>query len=156
MKPTIATALCWTLPWVAALCTLLVLAHLQPFQISHDGHTVIRWLGATAMIGLAFSGLIRASRYVQREEGKGLAPNWYQDGHLVALVIFWAMFPPAWFFTEYFCLDHRFLAPPLGPGGSPIDHAAVLASATAYANLASKIWAGSSAVIGALLAVARK
>jgi hypothetical protein len=156
MKPTIRIALCWTVPWVVALCSLLVLANLQLFVIDSHIHTIARWSGATLMVALAFAGLVRASRYVSKEEGAGLAANWYQDGNLVALVIFWSMFPPAWFFVEYYCLDAGFFLPKLAADGQPLDRVVTLAAARTYADLAAKIWAGSSAVIGALLAVTRR
>jgi hypothetical protein len=61
---------------------------------------------------------------------------------------FWALFPPLWFFAEYYFVDSGFVAPP--PGTTKED---LLSSLKSYADFASKIWAAVGALLAVLLAL---
>lgn len=58
---------------------------------------------------------------------------------VVIVVAFWTVVPPAWFFFEYYMVDHDWIRnlPMTDPGGRE----AVLASVKTYADYASKVWA---------------
>lgn len=87
----------WTLPWLVLLLVLLLLPSLGA-KIPYEVYRTARHLALLVLIALAVIGLLRAFKLVgwHREQ------PWYTVGFLVALVLFWGLFPPSWFFTEYF------------------------------------------------------
>jgi hypothetical protein len=59
-----------------------------------------------------------------------------------AAIVFWALVPPAWFFAEYWLIDHDYV---LVPNNQKKQY---LESVKTYGDYASKIWA---AVLAAVL-----
>ena len=146
----------WTVPWVALLIGLLFVASFQLVQIPFEPYRWARRVAAAGLVGLAIVGLLFTLEVV----GKEGAP-WYTNSLLVALVLFWGLCPPAWFFTEYYLIDQETL-------GRPADVAKAIAAAASdpatvtklkadylsgvkvYSDLASKVWVA----VGAALATA--
>lgn len=74
---------------------------------------------------------------------------WYTHSPLLSLVVFWALFPPLWFFAEYYFIDSGFVGLP----ASGAKKSEVLASLKVYADFAAKIWAAVGALLAVLLAL---
>ena len=154
----------WTAPWVLLLATLLVCAFAPTVHITHDHYIVARGIAIVAMLVLAFVGLLRALDLVGAQKNQ----PWHTDGFLVALVLFWGLFPPSWFFIEYLLFDRNtFLLPPedqsLYEAAMKAGKVAVaedikaryLASIKPYVDLASKVWVSVGAALGAAIGLAR-
>jgi hypothetical protein len=68
-------------------------------------------------------------------------------GRIACVVAAWALFPPIWFFLEYYGIDNGFVS------NLPLPKDAELASIKDYADYASKIWA---AVLASVLFLVKK
>jgi hypothetical protein len=69
------------------------------------------------------------------------------NARTAAVIVFWGLVPPIWFFAEYYAVDHDWLTSLPGP------KAEMLESIKTYADYASKIWA---AVLAAILFLVKK
>lgn len=117
--------------------------------ISYSCLNALRFVGAGMMVALFVLAVARSI---------GLAENpdaWRSDACLLGLLLFWALFPPSWFFTEYFLIDRDFVylsVPVDGNYNSISDYKSkVLEDAKTYADYASKVWAAAAAVLGVVL-----
>ena len=149
----------WSAFWVVPLIVLYGLTYFTGVQISHGLYQGARLLAVVVMVLLAGFGLLVAFGLV----GSHKADPWYKIAPLVALVIFWGLFPPAWFFTEYLLFDRDTILLPVemldkikaAPAASQAEVAAPfktanLAATKTYADMASKFWVA----VGAALATA--
>jgi hypothetical protein len=147
------TVLMWTVPWVALLVGLLIVSSFTNVRISYAVYTYARRCGAVVLVVLAIVGILRALDLVGKKDDR----PWYTDGYLVALVLFWGLGPPTWFFTEYYLIDQRTLALPdelqLRFAAATDDKvraeilAAYLAATKTYADMAAKIWVAVGAAL---------
>jgi hypothetical protein len=149
----------WSALWVVPLIVLYGLTYFTSVQIPHGVYQGARLLAVVVMVALAGLGLSVAFGLV----GSQKADPWYKIGPLVALVIFWGLFPPAWFFTEYLLFDRDTILLPMemldkikaAPAASQAEvggafKTANLAATKTYADMASKFWLA----VGAALATA--
>lgn len=123
--------------------------------LPYVGYNIIRVLGVIALLVLSVWAFLEASSYVASHQ------PWYTSPLLVSLVIFWALFPPSYFFLEYLSIDNGSLELPkrgvFCTEESRTQYCAYILERTkTYADLASKIWAAVAAVIGATIAAASK
>jgi hypothetical protein len=56
-------------------------------------------------------------------------------------VVIWGLGPPAWFFAEYWMIDHKWILVPSG------QEQIYLSSVKTYSDYASKIWAAVLAIV---------
>jgi hypothetical protein len=120
----------------------------------YGAYRTLRSLGAIVLLGLAFYSIYAVAQLVSQTMATK-APTvpatpapWYTHGIILSLVVFWALFPPLWFFAEYYFVDSGFVALP--PGTTKVD---LLSSLKSYADFASKIWAAVGALLAVLLAL---
>ena len=164
-KVPIGTVFLWTAPWVAVLLGLLIAATFTKAQISYSNYQTIRAIVALLLVGLAVVGILRALELVGTKDDK----PWYTIGFLVALVLFWGLCPPTWFFTEYYLFDQGTLALPdemqkkfdaaklIKDQKAMTEIQAPFLSATKiYADLASKIWVAVGAALATTIGFAKK
>jgi hypothetical protein len=158
----------WTAVWVVSMLMLLFapwIAQSMDMRISplsHSTYLILRTVGILILIAFFAYGLGVAWRYI----GGDATDSWYTNALLVFLVLFWALFPPSWFFLEYFLFDHEIIKLPLDlkcqADGGNIDcakqtlKATYLAETKVYADLASKVWGAVGASLGATIAVAKR
>jgi hypothetical protein len=150
------TVAAWTSPWLLASLALL----LAPFagfpRVTYGVYAGIRGGAFVGLLVLVVAGFVVAWRHVGGHQDQR---PWYTSGFLVSLLIFWAVFPPSWFFLEYMLFDRGQIALPGGATCMPMQTGACadfLARTKIYADLASKIWAAVFAALGAAIAVARR
>lgn len=153
LRHPLRVAFSWTAPWVVLLASLLLLASNSSLAIPYGFHAGFVWLGGLALVMVLFFGLWRAAEYLPIG-GQPRRGFWYSDGHLLAALVFWALFPPAWFFLEYYSVAHGLFQLPAGQDG-PQQVQAWLASYQVYADLGSRVWAGAGALFLLVLAKAR-
>jgi hypothetical protein len=160
-----AAVLFWTLPWVILVLTLLVNAVTVVHPISYDLYVSGRYVVIGAMLAMAVAGLLIALEIVGSHKGD----PWFTVGLLVALVLFWALFPPSWFFVEYLSFDRgAFLLPSdlqeayeAAEQRSDVKamadlRAKHLGETKTYADLASKVWVAVGASLGSAIALTKK
>ncbi len=163
----------WTLAWLVPMLLLLT-ARVLDWKITYDTFTTARSIGVGVLVVLAIAGVLTAWRYVGNNPAVRLlgasAPPWYTNAFLVALVLFWALFPPIWFFAEYFLLDIGGIVLPEGltcknetpdtPWEKKLCTEEIekefLAQSKTYADLAAKVWGGVAASLAGAIALARK
>ena len=155
----------WTIPWVALLFALLLNAILDIYRIPHEAYATARLVAIVSMLILGVVGLLMSLNLV----GSHTADPWYRVPLLVALVLFWGLFPPCWFFVEYLSFDK-------GAFQFPTDLQAAIAAAEAkndmktvnelkgafmtttktYADLAAKVWGAVGLALGTSIGLARR
>lgn len=152
----VGTVISLTMCWVAPLIVLLIVGSFTDYHIGYDRYQIGRRMASGLLVALAIVGMLYALDVVGQNKGS----PWYTNGFLVALVLFWGLCPPTWFFTEYYLVDQKALGLPPdvvaamkaavdGKGKADV-FAAHLATTKTYADLASKIWVA----VGAALATA--
>ena len=148
-----------TAVWLLPLLFLLVWPTLQLSVIHHNYYVCARNIAILVLIILVFFGITKASRFI----GSSADLPWYTSAWLVALVLFWGLFPPSWFFLEYYLFDSGYIALPqsvaeaMANSSEPAKvKADFMASTKTYADLASKIWVAVSAALAATIAASRK
>jgi hypothetical protein len=141
------SALGWTLLWVSTL-SIYALAHCLVGAYSYDAYKFIANAAAGLLAILTLLGVATAWQFIG---GKREDPPWYTHGFLVALLIFWALAPPIWFFLEYYLFDTGAIKLPPCVGLEDF-----LKQIKVYADLGSKVWAAAGATLGAAVAAARK
>jgi len=153
--PTMAKVVLLTSLWAIPLLVLLLCAddHAgEPAIEFQDYHRRV-WWGSTLLFLLLLWGAYRATRYIPPQPANLATSYWYQDAVLVALLVMWALLPPSYFFVEYFAFDQKLIAFPAGSDG--VAHKDLLAARKNYADFASKVWGGASAVFAAVLAMTK-
>jgi len=155
-KVPVAAVARWTAPWVVLIIGLLLVGSFTNWTISYFAYTWARRAAAIVLVTLAVFGVLLALELVGKSQGQ----PWYSMGLLVALVLFWGLCPPSWFFTEYYLIDQGTFALPdevqraldavSDSKGKADLKATYLATTKTYADLASKIWVA----VGAALATA--
>jgi hypothetical protein len=148
----VGTVILLTMCWVAPLIALLIVGSFTNYRIEYD-----HYQGALAVIGML---------YALDVVGQNKGSPWYTNGFLVALVLFWGLCPPTWFFTEYYLVDQRALGLPpdvVEAMTAAVDDktkkdafAAHLAATKTYADLASKIWFAVGAALATAVGFANK
>ena len=149
----------WTALWVVPLIGLYALTYFTSLQIPHAWYQTGRLIAVVVMVVLVVIGSADRFRSRRWPPHRPLV----HDPLLVALVIFWGLFPPAWFFTEYLLFDRDTILLPVemldkikaAPAASQAEVAASfktanLAATKTYADMASKFWVA----VGAALATA--
>jgi hypothetical protein len=150
------TVFFWTVPWLGLLLVLLALPALGTVRIPYALYATTRQVALLILIALAIIGLLRAFKLVGWHKEK----SWYTVGFLVALVLFWGLFPPSWFFTEYYLFDtgtielrpdvQRALEVAADEEAKAKIRDTFMSSVKTYADMASKVWVA----VGAALATA--
>lgn len=122
-----------TAVWIAFFAVLLLAAS-RPNKgrwcIQQATAARWQWLLAILMILLALASMLTVRlgwMWVGRNQPTTLAVN---------VMMFWAIVPPLWFFTEHYCIDNDLIV-----YADAKAKAASLQSAKEYEGLASKIWA---------------
>jgi hypothetical protein len=154
-----------TLLWVAPLAFLLCNAVFVWHTFGYRTYELWRSVAIVLLFIFAFVGLLRAFDLAGAHKGD----PWFTDPVLVALVLFWALFPPTWFFVEYLSFDNKTILLPESmldqiqndEQSGLIDKAIkvrtdFLASTKLYADMAAKIWAAVGTALGAVIAFARR
>jgi hypothetical protein len=157
--------LAWSAPWITLLALLFFIGSVGDVKVSHSTYVFWRSVGLTVMVILAVYGVLRALQLI----GKKTIEPWYTIGLLVALVLFWGLFPPAWFFVEYLLVDRGVFQMPIKLQGAYEELAkasnlqeaeeirkSYLASVKAYADMASKVWISVGAALATTIGFARK
>lgn len=145
-----------TLVWISVLAFCVVAAQFKLLAIPYDTYVAVVWVGAIILVGLVFFGLVTASNYIGMSGATKPETAWYENPWLASLIIFWALFPPSYFFVEYYAIDKGLISLP-EPLPDGIDSKARLLVATkTYSDLAAKIWAGASAILATVLAVSKR
>ena len=142
-----AVAAKWSAVWIAGMLAFT----LSPYVFgayAYDTYLQIRNGAIVLLPILAAFGIAIAWKFIG---GKKNDPPWYTSGFLVALVVFWAIWPPTWFFVEYLLFEIDKISLPSG-----IHKKDFLTHIKAYADLASKIWTAVGAALGGAIAAARK
>jgi hypothetical protein len=156
------TVFLWTVPWVALLVGLLILSSFTHVRISYAFYTYARRCAAILLVVLAIVGILRALDLVGKKDDR----PWYAVGYLVALVLFWGLCPPIWFFTEYYLIDQGTLALPTELQQkfdvATDDKAraeilgAYLAATKTYADMAAKIWLAVGAALATTIGLVKR
>lgn len=154
-----------TLVWAGPLGLLLLNAVSNFHTFHYEAYELGRYAVIVIMLALAIFGLLRAFDIVGTHKGE----PWFTDPVLVALALFWGLFPPMWFFVEYLSFDRGSFALP--DGLQKLIHAAkdandsasaskleadFLASTKLYADMAAKVWVAVGAALGAVVAMVRR
>jgi hypothetical protein len=145
-----------TASWSAILAILFFVAAAGQPKFEYSTYQATRRAIALIIPALAVATLLLAAYRVTRDQ----APPWWTSPTLVSLALFWALFPPSWFFIEYLALDGGAINLPkdkdlllnefkLSASTSESVKEAVLKHARTYADLAAKFWAA----VGAALAL---
>jgi hypothetical protein len=152
----VGTVIWLSMCWVVPLIALLIFGSFTNYHIEYEHHQMARRLAAGLLVALAIIGMLYALDVVGQNKGS----PWYTNGFLVALVLFWGLCPPTWFFTDYYLVDQKALGLPpdviadivaaVDAKGRKDVFTAHLAATKTYADLASKIWVA----VGAALATA--
>ncbi len=135
------------------------------YQIPYETYVAGRSIAIGVMLVLAAAGLLMALNLV----GSHTKDPWYQVPLLVALVLFWGLFPPCWFFVEYLSFDAGTFQLPPGIREA-IENAreakdvkamndmksAFMSTTKTYADLAAKVWAAVGLALGSAIGMARK
>jgi hypothetical protein len=134
-----------TMLWAGPLALLMgqSLNIIKPFKvpIPYDDYFRLRALVSILMIALGVFTLYHAARY------KPDASHWKSSSLLLSLAIYWTLFPPMWFYTEYFAFDNDVIQL---PSHLPTKKD-FLSNYKEYAGLASPIWAGFLAILAGVL-----
>ena len=154
----------WTLPWVLLIIGLIIYgSYWDSSPISYSAYTWFRRGAGALLVLLAVIGLLYALEIVGKD-----GSLWYTNSLLVALVLFWGLCPPAWFFTEYYLIDQNALALPpevaraIATAASSADtlvpkpKADHLAAVKTYADLVSKVWVAVGAALATAIGLAKK
>jgi hypothetical protein len=135
-----------TMLWAVPLLVLMGFAlaknkhHTNRF-ISYDEHFYIKIIGSGIMICIGIFTICYAYKVSQINANK-----WSSYPIITILVLYWALFPPMWFFTEYFAFACNFIHHP-----PEIPDKEFLSNLRDYAGLAAPVWAGFGAIFAGLL-----
>ncbi|MBL0919130.1 MAG: hypothetical protein IBJ14_10535 [Hydrogenophaga sp.] len=148
-----------TLAWVALLSLFAFIGESSErgtaALISFDGYRRVRIVLAVILLMVAAFTIYTVLRHVS----SATPGPWYRSARLVALVAFWAIALPTWFFVEYLLFDSGRIGLPTNftctlPGfANKTD--CYLQNVKTYAESASRIWAGVGVVVATLIASAR-
>jgi hypothetical protein len=161
----------WTVAWVFLLLVFVAIALLRNKPIAYADYEFGVRVAAVILVIVAIVGLCVALKNVGPD-----AKPWYTvgKGFLVALVLFWGLFPPTWFFLEYWLFDNGIFQMPeylqkewdslVGSDKDKRDlvkafelKAKYLAASTkAYSDLALKIWVAVGAGLATAIGLAKK
>lgn len=146
--------------WAAVLIAMLVLTRLKRDQvlvsaIPYSDYRNVVWIVGPLLVGLILYGVYRASRYIPMSASSPNIGPWYGDWFLVALLIFWALGPPSYFFVEYYAFEEGLLQCWNHEKPKKDDKVPCLEDVRIYGDLASKFWAGAGAVLLAFTALAK-
>ena len=166
-KRALWVSLAWAIP-MFSLTLFAVICKSSKYQISLETYSALRYVLVFFLVVMSVAGIHTAWKFIG---GVATDPKWYSNGFLVGTVIFWAIAPPVWFFTEYLLFDNGLIALPeeitcvfdktldtIKQGAKCISDRKEqhLKQVKAYADLASKIWAAVGAALGLSIAAARK
>jgi hypothetical protein len=115
----------FTLGWMLACGVLAIIIKTKGKTYDYERYVAVRfWLGIP--FSLAAIVCVWAFAYcdIFESNGKAMLGPW-----TIAGIIFWVLFPPIWFFLEYFAAESGTIA------GAKLDQLKT------YADFASKIWA---------------
>lgn len=149
--------------WVVGLLIPYVYTANEGRKIAYSTYDNVRLLALVALVLLAIYGTALALERVGDSAGRP-----YTMGSLVALVIFWGLAPPSWFFTEYYLFDHGKvewsdewkdkLALGIAKASCTTEKCIaeakievagkLMSSIKTYADMASKIWAAVGLALG--------
>jgi hypothetical protein len=133
--------------WVVPLAILLFITTWTDYSFEYHTYQRARLIVLLVMLALALAGLVRAFEMF----GVKSTDPWYTSGFLVALVLFWGLFPPTWFFTEYLMFDNGSIQLP-----PDTDKVKFLAALKTYADLGSKVWVAVGAALATTIGFAKK
>jgi hypothetical protein len=141
-----------TAAWFSVLLLMFVTAATAKEVVSYEAYRVARNLGSAVLPALGVATLLFAASRLTKPQTE----PWYTSAVLVNFALFWALFPPAWFFIEYLAIDNGAIRLPTleslerlnlrGEAEQKVKKE-LLASTKIYADMAAKIW---GAVAGAL------
>lgn len=153
-RVTVLTAI-WLLPSLLLLSWPILKLPVIPYGL----YLWVRNIAVIVLIMLVFVGITKAASYI----GPAAKSPWYTSATLVSLVLFWSLFPPSWFFLEYFMFDTGYLALPdkvakamATSSDSAKVKAEFMALTATYADLSSKIWISVGAALATAIAVSRR
>lgn len=159
-----------TLLWAVPLSLLLLNAAFGFHTFQFKTYEFGRHAAIVIMLILVVFGLLRAFDIVGDHKGQ----PWFTDPVLVSLALFWGLFPPMWFFVEYFSFDRGvFLLPTEFQQSIDTARQAAkdateltakadkvkadfLSSTKLYADMAAKVWVAVGTALGAVVAMARR
>jgi len=91
-----------TAAWFSVLLLMFVTAATAKEVVSFEAYRVARNLGAAVLPVLGVATLLFAASRLTKPQTE----PWYTSAALVCFALFWALFPPAWFFIEYLAIDN--------------------------------------------------
>jgi hypothetical protein len=153
-RPSISVG--WTMVWAVYLILLMAFSIiLRPYfdiRIPYQIDLIIKYIGAIILMCIGICALCLAAQRVADPP----LHHWSTDKWLVTLALFWGLFPPMWFFTEYFAIDSGAIAlqqanpPPANQQDDELRKSA-LAKMKTYIELGSPVWAAFGVLYAALL-----
>ncbi len=147
MPSWLRTVRCWSLTWLTPLTAAMILATITNLSIPYDIYFWLRSIGAVVIFVMGIATTVITFKRAMgqwREE-------WELDGRIISLVVFWALFPPMWFFTEYYCFDTGLVGLPEGATKDTF-----LAQSRHYAGFAANIWAAFGALLAFVITQAKR
>lgn len=141
--------LVWTICWVVAMAAWGLFAHWRPVTLTIPYPTYEFW---RFFLGIPFSAaaLYCVWFFQQGNIVTGNSPKTLND-EAVAWLVFWVIFPPIWFFAEYYVIDCGFLVA-VAQDPKLATQLALRENAKIYGDYASKIWAAFLFLYGASIA----
>lgn len=125
----------WSLPWMVFLAMGVLIATFggkRIPQLPYRYYFCCRFVGGVAMFLLAAFTLFSTLNLVVAPPSEVSRLN----STTLPLGVFWVLFPPMWFFAEYYVFDRNLVRPPVG-----VTKAGHLSSMRDYVGFSSKVWA---------------
>jgi hypothetical protein len=135
------------------------------YRIPHETYATGRQVAIVVMLVLGAAGLLMALNLV----GSHTGDPWYQIPLLVALVLFWGLFPPCWFFVEYLSFDRGSIQLPSEIQAAIAEaverkdtktaneiKSSFMSSTKTYADLAAKVWGAVGLALGTSIGLAKR
>lgn len=143
----------WGLPLFAVLA--LSTTQAPAIKVQYSTYFGAVWIIGPLLVLALLIGAYRASNFIPPKTPMFADLHWYQDSVLVALLVFWALGPPSYFFVEYYAFDQGFVE--WRDPAACVNNLKTLclAEIKTYSDLASKFWAGAGAVFVTLTALAK-
>lgn len=137
-------SLWWAGLWLATILVLFLAVWQKWISLELETERKVRNFFSVFIIAFAILSICRVATAAYSSATK--ASVFRQE--LIGYIVFWVLFPPGWFFLEYYALDTKAIKLKKNE-----DRKATLENFKAYADFASKVWAAVLACLGGLIAL---
>ena len=137
-------SLWWSGLWLAAILILFLAVWQKRISLALETERKLRNFFAVFIVAFAILSIYRVATAAYYSSTK--ATFFRQE--LIGYIVFWVLFPPGWFFLEYYALDTGVIKLK-----KKEDLKTTLENFKAYADFASKVWAAVLACLGGLVAL---